>query len=187
VTIGKWFVCLMMQSIVTGSLWCQPENVVYTRDFAKKLERSQADFIRPVEGFYKIKMLGQDEHMKYDLVLRSEDKNFEMRFVLDPDYALALPQMQCFNLLNSIATNDEHFDIKLLLYPEEQAKSDYNAEWAAYADFIPKKSYTDFHYGRLVTIYREGGGLIHQVLLFNEHDREKNLRMHSLSFLKQPF
>ncbi len=187
VAIQKCLIFLIIYMTVIASLYSQSKKVVYTRDFAQKLEKAQADFIRPVEGFYKIKVLDRDEFMKYDLVLRSQDKAFEMRFAIHPNDRLATPQIQCFNLLNSIATNDAHFDIKLSLYSEEQARSDYNAEWAAYADFVPKKSYSDYHYGRLVTIYREGSGLIHQVLLFNQHDREKNIRMHSISFLKQPF
>ncbi|MBX2817242.1 MAG: hypothetical protein KTR24_14635 [Saprospiraceae bacterium] len=160
----------------------QRDQIIYTRSFALELEAAGADFISPVEGFYKIKMLKADRHLEYDLVLRSEDKAFEMRFDVKPDYQLAVPHIHCFNLLNSIAVNEEHFDIELNLFSPEESQKRYHADWSAYADFVPKRRFSDFHYGRLVTIYREDRGLIHQILLFNEHNREKDLRMHTISF-----
>lgn len=177
-------VAFVLQAIFSLSVPAQADQIVYTRHFARELEASTASFIQPLEGFYKIKMLKRDQHMEYDLVLRSEDKSFEMRFDLRPNYQLDVPHIHCFNLLNSLAINEEHFDIELNLFSPEESESRYHANWAAYADFVPKRRYTDYNYGRLVTLYREGAGLMHLVLLFNEHGREKDLRMHTLAFEK---
>ena len=46
----------------------------YTHHFAKELDRCEATFVSPVEGWYKIKMLRDQREPQMDLALQSEDK-----------------------------------------------------------------------------------------------------------------
>ena len=158
-------------------------QIHYSHRFTKKLKKAHLNFIEPVEGFYKIRLPKKDEYLKYDLVLRSEEKAFEMRFHIDPAPTMAFPHMACFNLANSLATNDQHFNLEMQIFEQDNAHELFTADWAAYVDFIPKRSLTDKHYARLLTLFREEYGLVHLLLLFDHHGREKDLRLYTLSFI----
>ncbi|MCB0689094.1 MAG: hypothetical protein KDC53_21295 [Saprospiraceae bacterium] len=160
-----------------------PAQIQYTRHFSRALEKCQATFVAPVEGWYKIKMLRDQFGPKYDLALQSEDREFEMHFSLDPEYRANVPHITCLTTASTLAINMDRFDIKVNVFTDEQCRAFFNADWAAYADFIPKPSLTDKQFGRLVTIFREGKGMIQEVFFFNWHDDEKDRRMYSVAFL----
>ena len=145
-----------------------------------------ADFIQPVEGFYKINPKRRDDFLKYDLILQSEDIGFEMRFWLDRKYRQGAPQVSAFTLASSLATNNSHFDLHMNLFPEALAEDYFNADWAAYVDFIPKMHLTDHNYGRLLCLYRQDLGMMYNLMLFDQHDDEKDRRLYTLVFSDYP-
>ena len=108
-----------------------------------------------------------------------------MRFSLQPEYTADVPHITCLSTASTLAINDEQASISMHFFTPEQAQQYFQADWAAYADFIPKPQISDKYYGRLVTIFREGSGIIHEVLLFDFHDDEKDRRMYSLAFKAQ--
>jgi len=164
----------------SGTLHSQ---IVYSHGFTKKLKRAGLEFIEPVEGFYKVRLLRKDEFLRYDMVVHSEEKQLEMRFVIDPRYALETPHITFFNLATSLATNEQRFNIKMNVLATEEAKSVYGADWAAYSDFIPKRSLSNMYYARLLTLFHQQKGIAHQILLFNRYDDELNMRLRTISFL----
>jgi hypothetical protein len=165
----------MTAQILTG-------QIQYTNHFTQKLKKSGADFIAPVEGFYKIKMPKKRQMNPYDLALESEEHALEIGFILKPNLEVSVPHVYFMAAVSSLAINDEQFDIRLNMFAEEVAQAQFHAEWAAYADFVPKSSLTDKYYGRIVCLYREGT-LLQTVMFFNRQDEEKDKRMYSLSFL----
>lgn len=175
----RFLLIILQLASFTGMASAQMQ---YTRHFTKELEKCHATFIAPVEGWYKIKMIRDQFGPKYDLALESEEKDFEMHFSLDPDYQINVPHITCLTTASTLAINSDRFDIQVNVFTPEQTKSYFNADWAAYADFIPKPTLTDKSFGRLVTIFREGFGLLQEVFFFNFHDPEKDLRMYTLTF-----
>ncbi|NND05105.1 MAG: hypothetical protein HKN87_01885 [Saprospiraceae bacterium] len=158
-------------------------QIHYTHQFTKKLKRTQLQFVEPVEGMYRIQMLRKDDFLKYDLVLASEDYQLDMRYIVEPKAGKMTPMHLTFlSRTSTLALNDEHFDIKVHVYHPNLANSLFHADWAAYADFIPKRSLTDKHFGRLLSIYKADCGVASILLLFNEHKGEEDRRMYSLSF-----
>ena len=171
-------ICLMAMAIMLQA----QDQIYYSNHFTKKLRSMGATLIKPVEGFYKVKLLKRDQFLRYDLVLHSEEKEFEMRFCLDNKYEAGVPHVSAFATATSLASNDPHFEISINIFPPENAKSYFNASWAAYLDFIPKRSLSERHYGRLVCMYDERRGMMYNLMLFNGHDEEKNRRIYSLMF-----
>ncbi len=161
-------------------------QIIYTRHFTKQLEKCQATFIQPVEGFYKIKMPRKSEINKVDLALDSDEKSFELRYILEPGFETVAPHIIAMTMASTLATNDQHFDIEMNVFPKEQTAEYFYADWASYIDFIPKRNITTKHYGRLVTVFRDGSGLMHTVMYFDVHDREKDFRLYSLTFKAPP-
>ena len=170
---------LLLSSFLCQSVWGQLQ---YTQRFTNLLKRCDASFIMPIEGWYKIKLLRKSQARKYDLVLESEEHDFEIRFKLNPNYALTAPHVTCAATVSDLAINNDYFDIRLNVFSADQAWADFNAEWAAYADFVPKPSISDKYYGRLVMLYRDDH-LLQTTMFFNKQDEEKDIRLYSLSFL----
>ena len=177
---GTIFFWVLLPALITA-------QIQYSRHFTKELERCQATFVAPVEGWYKIKLLKDQFGPQYDLSLESDEKDFEMHFSLQPDYRANVPHISCLSTVSTLALNDDQVDIQINFFTPEQTKQYFEADWAAYADFVPKPSLTDKAYGRLVTIFLEGRGLIQEVFFFNKHDNEKDRRIYSIAFMKQPF
>jgi hypothetical protein len=157
-------------------------QIQYTSHFTRKLQKCNAEFISPVEGFYKIKLLKKGKDTTYDLALESNEHELELRYRLESNFRSAAPHVVFTTNASTLASNDEHFDLKLHVFDPEEAQSIFNAEWAAYADFVPKSSVTNKFYGRLVTLYRENM-LLETVLFYNKQDDEKDRRMYSLLFM----
>ncbi len=157
-------------------------QIHYSRHFTKKLAATRVDFIEPVEGYYKVKMLKRDEFMRYDLVIHSEEREFEMRFCLQPGPNQPPPNITTLALASSLATNHQHFDLSIQVFPRDLAGKNFNAAWAAYVDFIPKPHLTDKHYARLVGIFDPTHGMIFELMLFNHHDEEKDRRLYMCKF-----
>ncbi len=173
----------MVVILLSGLSLCTLEaQTHYSHRFTKALEECNATFIQPIENLYRPKMLRKDAFGRYDQVIETRSKDFEMRFMLDPYYRKNVPNITCLALASSLATNEQHFDIQINVFPQEDAQTYYHADWAAYADFIPKRSLTDKNYGRLVTIYSVESGIMHQIMLFDEHNDEKDRRLYSLAF-----
>jgi hypothetical protein len=177
----KFVIIYGVLDILLGSLHIGAQTL-YTHHFAKELDRCEATFVSPVEGWYKIKLLRSQRAPQMDLALQSEDKSFEMRFSLQPEYTANVPHITCLTTASTLAINDEQASIKMNFFTPEQALQYFQADWAAFVDFIPKPQISDKYYGRLVTIFREGSGIMHEVLLFDFQDDEKNRRIYSLAF-----
>jgi len=154
----------------------------YTRKFTKLLAQCNASFIGPVEGFYKIKMPNGSDRDHFDLMLESEEKAFELRYKLNPDYRLAVPHISCMTSAMDLAVNDDRVSIEMNVFTPEQSASSFGADWAAYVDFVPKPTITNKRYGRVVTVFKFQTGLMQTVMFFNDHEEEKNRRLYSLTF-----
>ncbi len=159
-----------------------PAQIYYAHAFTRKLERCQAQFAKPLEGYYKIKFLKKNTLVPFDLVLESRDFSFEHRFILDPDYQLDVPHVSSMALAATLAINEEKFSLTANCLSAEEAAGYYGADWAVYIDFVPKPEVTLRHYARLVTLYKEGAALIHHLMLFDYHDDEQSRRLYMLGF-----
>lgn len=174
---------LVVSILLSGSnLSVLEAQTHYSHRFTRALEHCNATFIQPIENQYRPKMLRKDAFGRYDQVIETRTRDFEMRFMLDPNYHKDVPNITCIALASSLATNAQRFDIHINVFSPEDAQAYYHADWAAYADFIPKRSLTDKYYARLVTIYKAGSGIMHQIMLFDEHNDEKDRRLYSLAF-----
>lgn len=156
-------------------------QIIYTKRFTKKLEKCNADIIRPVEGRYRVHMIRRRTDPKYDLVLRSEDFEQEIRFILDHSVRQNAPHVRFFVLASDLATNDEENDIIIKAWDPAQARQLFSADWAGYCDFVPKPGVTDYAYGRLVSLYKDTH-LMHMIIYYNEKSTELEHRMRMLFF-----
>lgn len=154
--------------VLTSSLMGQAQ-MVYTKAFTKKLERSGVEFYHPVERWLKASSVMKDDYMSYDLVLHSFP-DLEARIVIDRERRSKpiFPNVEITRILANISTNDQESQIKISKYPDDEAKGIYGADLVVYADFIPKTSYSTFSKGRILCQYKEGVALLSYIILYED-------------------
>lgn len=157
-------------------------QIYYSHHFTEKIQEYNLLFTEPVEGFYKPKMITEDDYMNYDLVIVNRRTKFEIRFQIEDHHQYQIPHIEFLRLLSSISINDNHFDIKVIPVEDDVLQEYFHADWGVYADFIPKRDYSKYHYGRMIAIKNEEGPLIFQVMLFNEYNKELDRRFYSIAF-----
>jgi len=153
-------------------------QVVYTQSFTDKMEQRGLTWNKPSEDFLKVFPLDRDRFFDYDLVLRSDDGDAEIRVLsYDPDANL-MPNVEMMARLTTFATNADTAD--LFIYSlSEHLKHFYNATWVVEAEFVPKEELTHYTKGTMIALYREEYGLILNTIF---HDTGKNINAYRLLF-----
>ena len=161
---GMLILCLNL--LLSATLRCQ-ENIQFTHSFDLKLMIYDLEFFSPVERWLKITPLEEDDYLDYDLVLHSPP-GIEMRIDIDSDHSRYVPTVEFQRALSSIATNDDDVLMEVTKHSTRYARNQFSADLAMTADFVPKRSFSNYPYGRLLSFYKEGRGMVKIVLLYED-------------------
>lgn len=147
------------------------QSIIYTYGFTEKLAECHLDYYKPLEEWYHVSPKTKDTYMPYDLVIVNEDAELEIRYALRP-YADQpvdkVPHVEIMRLMQHIAINDENAEIRALILDEETLRERFNADWGICQYFIPKKTYADFPFGTLISLYAEGKATAHAIVLYRD-------------------
>ena len=143
----------------------------YPDEFATKANKMGIEFFFPIESKIKVKKSIKDDFLNYDLVVKSKRK-FEIRYFLYPvdthQFTSFHPHVEITRTIASIATNNELENIRMTSLPHEESIEKFGADWAIYADFVPKESFSRFGIGRIVSLYKEGRGYFNCIILYKK-------------------
>jgi hypothetical protein len=142
------------------------KEIVFTQKFTDLLDEYDLIYERPVEKWYRIQPF-ENRFSEYDLVLRTFEEDLEIRHIIRQHPPEEPPQVHAPLLLNHMATNQEAEDILIAKLGSKELDG-FQADWGMYADFTPKKAVTEFRFARLISIYRQGGPMVHTLLFQNE-------------------
>ncbi len=146
------------------------EELLFTRSFTNKCRNSDVTFYMPVETKLLPTTLKRDAFLKYDLCL-TDQADIEVRIIIDelsPQRSQA-PNVRFQSVLATLASNDEDHFMRISLFDNQDAEAFFNAEWAAYAEFVPKSEITNKRYGLLECLYLSDRA---QVFIIVLHDKE---------------
>ena len=169
--IGPWI------GINTGEA-----QIHYSVSFTEKLKENKLAFVEPVEGMFKVVLPHKGDLIPHDLKISSKEKNIELSYLIKPDLGVLVPHVDLWSTTGTLAINDDHFDLRMVTLNDELLR-EFNADWGAYVDFIPKISETKRNYGRLISIYRENHAMAYTIIYYDEFSPEIEFRMQSLSFI----
>ena len=155
-------------------------NAEVLKIFDEKAEKLGVEFFYPIETKIKQKKLRTDDFLNYDLVLKSKN-DFEIRYFMYPEsessHISFHPHVEMTRTIATIATNDEDENIRMRTLSIEESIQRFNADWAIYADFVPKESFSRFRIGRLVSIYKEGRGYLNCIILYKKDNLDMFMGM----------
>lgn len=160
-------VILVMVCVISFTKVNSQDDFLYTKKFTKLLDRHNLEFYLPVERWMKITNLKKDDYLEYDAVFHSPP-NVEVRLLIDKDAHHLFPNIEIVKLIAHISTNEEDAMVEITEYPSGMSQERYGADFALYADFTPKASFTSYPYGRLLCLYKEGGSLVRYIILYDD-------------------
>jgi hypothetical protein len=109
--------------------------------------------------------------------------NCNFRHTLFPDHQFLVPNVQTTSTLASIASNEEIYaTIAIHKIKEEDLSAAFNADWGSLFYFQPKRSFSRFRYGKLLSLYKIGKGMIYVLFLFDEADEDLENQFYTVRF-----
>ncbi|MFT7605063.1 MAG: hypothetical protein ACI8VT_002656 [Saprospiraceae bacterium] len=158
-------------------------QVKFSESFAATLNQMDLDIAIPVERSYRNKQVQKKSFFNSALTIRSRKKKIEIQYALFPDHQFLVPNVQTTSTLASLASNEEIYaTIAIHKIKEEDLSEAFNADWGSLVYFQPKRSFSRFRYGKLLSLYKKGRGLIYVLFLFDEADEDLENQFYSVRF-----
>lgn len=181
----KILLFLFFSSLATTAF--SQKKIKYSKAFLAKLEQTQIDIFTPVEGKYKSTRPTKNDYQAIDHVIFSKKEALEIRYAIIPfeenKPTTQIPHVDFMRVVMSTATNEEEDAVvSVHAIPDQDLKTNFNADWGSMAYFQPKTRFSKYKHCRLVSLYSEGLGMVYVFFLFDEPSRFLDNRLHSLRF-----
>ncbi len=181
----KIYLFLLFTSLLTTAF--SQKKIKYSKAFLAKLEKIQIDLYTPVEGKYKSTRPTKNDYQAIDHVIYSKKEALEIRYAIIPfeegKPTTQIPHIDFMRVVMSTATNEEEEAVvSVHSIPDQDLKTNFNADWGSMAYFQPKTRFSKYKHCRLVSLYSEGLGMVYVFFLFDEPSRFLDNRLHSLRF-----
>ncbi len=158
-------------------------QVKLSDDFQEKMETMQLEFLQPLEARYKKTRTKKNIILKSDFAIKAKKADMEIQFALKPEaIPNQFPHMQATSMAVSIATNEQ--DTKMVMH--EMSKKDlteYNADWGLITFFTPKDLFSTKKHCKMLSLYKEGEGMVYVLFLFDEATEEVDLQKYCLKYI----
>ena len=163
------------------------QKIKYSKSFQEKLQQTTIDIFTPTEGKYKSKRSAKNDYQPIDHTIQSKKEGIEIRYAIIPyqatDTRTQAPHVDFMRLVSSTASNEEEkATVTVHAIEETLLKEKFNADWGSIAYYQPKGKFAGYKHCRLVSLYKEGKGLVHTFFLFDEPSRSLDNRLYSLKF-----
>lgn len=163
------------------------QRIDLSDDFTRLLDQVKAQLVLPVETDYKDIQPLKNRWLNYDFSIRSRKEKMEIRYKILPyreeDRSFYAPHIKAMQAAIQVATNDQEYVISTLSLPEKTLQEDYHADWGKLFTFVPKAEFSDRKTCQMITIYRDGKGMIILFFLFDKPPMELDYRHLAVSFV----
>jgi hypothetical protein len=178
---------LLLTSLLLLPPAVSAQKIDIPSDFNQLLEDVDAYLILPVEdGGYKDIRPFTNRWMNYDFSIRSRKEKLEIRYKVVPyeenDLRFHAPHVLAMQAIMQVATNDEEAVVSALPISERSLKEDYFADWGRLFTFVPKLEFSQKSTCQMVSLYREGKGMVILFFLFDRAPAQLDYRRLAISF-----
>ncbi|MCB0630039.1 MAG: hypothetical protein R2824_25265 [Saprospiraceae bacterium] len=184
---GTIFHVQLIAGLLLLPLAIAAQRIDIPQDFNQLLEQVDAYLILPVEdGGYKDIRPFTNRWLNYDFSIRSRKERLEIRYKVVPykeqDLRFHAPHVLAMQAMMQVATNDEEAIVSSLAISEKSLKEDYFADWGQLFTFVPKLEFSQKSTCQMVSLYREGKGMILLFFLFDRAPAQLDYRRLAISF-----
>lgn len=162
------------------------QKVDLSAEFNELLAEVDAHLVLPLEANYKDIRPLKNRWMDYDFSIRSRKEGLEIRYKILPfeveKRTFYAPHVKAMQVMMQVATNDEEAIVSALSLSEKSLKDDFRADWGKLFTFTPKAEFSNKQTCQMITLFREGKGMVFLFFLFNKPPMELTYRHLALSF-----
>lgn len=154
--------------------------------FNQLLSQVEAQLVLPLESDYKDVEPVKNRWLDYDFSIRSRRERMEIRYKILPfeerDKSFFAPHVKAMQAAIQVATNDDAYVVSALSLSEKSLQEDFQADWGKLFTFVPKAEFSHRRTCQMITLYREGKGMILLFFLFDKPPMELDYRHLAVSF-----
>lgn len=162
------------------------QRIDISEDFNQLLSQVEAQLVLPVESDYKDIQPVKNRWLNYDFSIRSRKERMEIRYKVLPfeerDKSFFAPHVKAMQAAIQVATNDDAYVVSALSLSEKSLQEDYRADWGKLFTFVPKAEFSSRRTCQMITLYREGKGMVLLFFLFDKPPMELDYRHLAVSF-----
>ncbi len=145
------------------------QKIQLTRSFDKKMEQMNLVYHFIDQSYLHVSYPDRDAFRKYDLVLEDDQSNIEIKVIIIQNPKLMFPNVKAASTISTMASNqDERDEITVQVLAQEESFNRYGADFVSIADYLPKRGITGKEYGRSISIYKEGLGMVITNIFYNQ-------------------
>jgi len=139
--------------------------------FSELLEQMKLDIAIPVERTYKNKRIKRNEFFNPDHIIRARRRRVEIQYKAFPKeiHPHLIPHIRHTMTVTSIASNfEKSATVAVHKISKEDLANSYKADWGSISYFQPKRSFSKYQHGKLLSLFKEDQGMICILFLFDE-------------------
>ncbi len=144
--------------------------------FIESLEQMKLDIAIPVERTYKNKRIKRNEFFNPDHIIRARRHRVEIQYAIFPkdSHPHLIPHIRHSMTVTSLTSNQDQLrTIAVHKISKEDLSNSYNADWGSISFFQPKRAFSKYQHGKLLSLYKEDRGMICILFLFDEGEEEE--------------
>lgn len=187
--LKQWSHCLGLLLLFASPILLPAQKITLSERFNRLLDQAGAEFLWPLETDYKTIEPLKNRWLSYDYSIRSRREKMEIRYKVlpfqDADRSFFAPQVKAMQAAIQVATNEEDYVVSTLALSEKSLEEDYRAHWGKLFTFVPKAEFSNRRTCQMITLYREGKGMIFIFFLFDKPPMELDYRHLAVSFLEE--
>ncbi len=176
------FCILMICLLPFASLVAQ---VKFPEAFKEKIKSVGIDIFKPVESNYK-RFTFFSDFQHFDFAMQSRKEKLEIRYVIEPleiDNPInSIPNVRSMGLATHLASNEENSMVSVHSLEGAATSEQFNADWGKTFLFKPKALVSQKKYCRMLSLYKEGRGIVHVLFLFDKPTEALESRFYGLRF-----
>ncbi len=160
-------------------------QIQYTARFTRLMNLCEIEIENPEEGWYKAIPRADGDQNIYDLLLKSEVEDMEIRYYLIPahlDNHVIPPQIAFTTFVSNLASNQEQNYMFIRSIPETQVSEHYGAEWAGIATFVPRESVSDKLKGKILCLYHADKARAYVMIFYNQNYQVAEQKLRTIRF-----
>lgn len=178
--------CLLLMTAVMLPDLLTAQRVDLSDDFSDLLAEVNAQLVLPVEADYKDIRPLKNRWMSYDFSIRSRRERLEIRYKILPfekeHRTFYAPHVKAMQVMMQVATNSDEAVVSTLSLSEKALKEEFRADWGKLFTFQPKEEFSPKQTCQMISLFREGQGMVFLFFLFNKPPAVLNYRHLALSF-----
>lgn len=160
---------VLLSVVIYVPVWAQ-ETHMLSHEFEEYLKERNIEFLYPIEGAFEMEGNGYNGIFKYQQRMKHKDERLEIFILVADDQGDSFgqyPHLEFHRLIGTVATNKPEKEIMVVTHDSDRLKTT-NADWGNEAYFIVKDGVSKYPYGKAVSLYKEGSGLITIIYCFNK-------------------